>query len=200
MQNPEDLQAEYGRSSFDVRHQLRANYTYDLPLGGRHRFAQKGFTGALFGEWRLSGNIALHSGSPFTAEVLGTGAGNTGGGGAFALRADQICNPSLPASEQSALHFFNAACFVVPATGQFGDAARNTIEGPGSFSWNAQIAKTFTFGKDQNHRLDVRWEVTNLTNTPNFTGLSTVVNSSTYGRVTSVSGMRSMDFMTRFNF
>lgn len=200
VQNPEDLQAEYGRSSFDIRHQFRANYTYELPLGGRHRFAQKGFTGALFGEWRLSGNIALHSGSPFTAEVVGTGAGNTGGGGAFALRADQVCNPSLPANEQSPLHFFNTACFVAPATGQFGDAARNTIEGPGSFSWNAQIAKTFTFGKDQNHRLDVRWEVTNLTNTPNFTGLSTVVNSSTYGRVTSVSGMRSMDFMTRFNF
>ena len=63
--------------------------------------------------------------------MTGTSAGNTGGGGVFATRADQICNPNLPASERSPLHFFNTACFVVPPAGQFGDAARNTIEGPG---------------------------------------------------------------------
>jgi outer membrane receptor for Fe3+-dicitrate len=88
----------------------------------------------------------------------------------------------------------------VPATGQFVGAARNTIIGPGMFTWNAQIAKTFDFGKDGQHRLDLRWEITNLTNTPNFTGLSTVVNSTTFGRVLGAAGMRSMNVTTRFNF
>ena len=36
--------------------------------GDRHRFAQKGWVGGLFGNWRLSGNIAAQTGTPFTAE------------------------------------------------------------------------------------------------------------------------------------
>jgi hypothetical protein len=39
-----------------------------------------------------------------------------------------------------------------------------------------------------------------VTNTPSFTGLSTVVNSSTFGRVTGAASMRTMDFTTRLNF
>ncbi len=200
VQNDANLRAEYGLSSFDIRHQVRANYLYEIPLGDHHRFAQKGFSAAAIGNWRLSGNIAWHTGTPFTALVSGTSATNTGSGGAFSTRADQICNPNLPASEQSALHFFNTACFVVPPAGQFGDAARNTIEGPGMFSWNFQISKQFSFGKDQNRRLDVRWEITNLTNTPNLSGLSTLVNSTTFGRVTGAAAMRTMDVMARVNF
>ena len=68
------------------------------------------------------------------------------------------------------------------------------------FVWNAQIAKTFRLGKDREHRLDLRWEITNLTNTPNFTGLSTLVNSTTFGEVTGVSNMRMMNVVTRFTF
>ena len=48
--------------------------------------------------------------------------------------------------------------------------------------------------------MDIRWEVNNLTNTPNFTGLSTVVNSATFGRVTGAAGMRSMTIRARVNF
>jgi hypothetical protein len=88
----------------------------------------------------------------------------------------------------------------VPPAGQLGDAARNTIEGPGMFVWNAQFAKTFTLGRDRQHRLDVRWEVTNLTNTPHFTGLSTLVNSTTFGEVAGAGNMRMMQIVTRFTF
>ena len=200
VQNPADLKAEYGLSSFDVRHQLRANYYYELPFGDRHRFAQKGASAALLGNWRLSGNITARTGTPFTAVAAPSGTGDTGGGGIFALRADQVCDPNLPAGQRTPLNFFNTACFVAPPPGQFGNAARNTIEGPGMFSWNFQISKWVPFGKDRNHRLDIRWEITNLTNTPNLVGLSTVVGSSTYGRVLGAGAMRTMDIMTRVNF
>ena len=130
---------------------------------------------------------------------MGTSAGNTGSGGVFATRADQICNPNAGGSG-APLDFFNTSCFVVPPAGQFGDASRNTIEGPGMFVWNAQFAKTFTLGRDRQHRLDLRWEVTNLTNTPHFTGLSTLVNSTTFGEVTGAGNMRMMDIVTRFTF
>ena len=179
---------------------MRANYVYELPFGDRHRYAQKGWTAALLADWRFSGNITVQTGTPLTARILGTSASNTGSFGVFATRADQICDPNLSASDRSPLHFFNTTCFVVPAAGQFGNAARNTIEGPGLFTWNIQMAKTIPFGKDGARRLDLRWEIANLTNTPNFTGLSTVVNSLTYGRVIAASGMRSMNFNVRVNF
>ncbi len=199
VQNPGDLHAEWGLSSFDVRQQLRATYFYEVPLGDRHRFAQKGVSGALLGNWRLSGNITAQTGTPFTATVTGA-ANNTGGGGVFATRPDQICNPNLSASQRSPLLFFNTACFVAPPAGQFGNAPRNSIEGPGQFTWNAQMAKWFPFGKDNNHRVDVRWEITNVTNTPSFVGLSTVVGSSTFGRVAGGTGNRTMDVVMRVNF
>src|SRR5437879_1381021 len=43
VQDSNDLAAEYGLSSFDIRHQARINYLYELPLGEGHRFAQKGW-------------------------------------------------------------------------------------------------------------------------------------------------------------
>lgn len=200
VQDSNNLAAEYGLSSFDIRHQARINYLYELPFGQGHRFAQKGMTGTVFGNWRLSGNIGAQTGTPYTAEVTGTSAANTGSGGVFATRADEICNPNLAASQRAPLAFFNTSCFVVPPAGQLGNAGRNTIIGPGMFIWNVQVAKTFPFGKDQQHRLDLRWEVSNLTNTPNLTGLSTLVNSTTFGQVTGASAMRAMNVVARFTF
>jgi len=200
VQDANNLAAEYGLSSFDIRHQARLNYLYELPLGEGHRYAQKGLTAALFGNWRFSGNIGAQTGTPYTAEVMGTSAANTGSGGVFATRANQICNPNLPASERAPLDFFDTSCFVVPPAGQLGNAARNTIIGPGMFSWNAQFGKTIPFGKDHEHRLDLRWEITNVTNTPNLTGLATLVNSNTFGQVMGASAMRAMNVVTRFTF
>ena len=199
VQDANNLSAEYGLSSFDVRHQARINYLYELPLGDGHRFAQKGLTAALFGNWRFSGNIGAQTGTPYTAQVMGTSAANVGSGGVFATRADQTCNPNAGASG-APLDFFNTACFVVPPAGQLGNAGRNTIIGPGMFIWNVQLGKTIPFGKDHEHRVDLRWEISNLTNTPNLTGLSTLVNSTTFGQVAGASAMRAMNIVTRFTF
>ena len=199
VQDANNLRAEYGLSSFDIRHQARINYLYEFPLGDGHRFAQKGLTGALFGNWRFSGNIGTQTGTPYTAQVLGTSAANAGAGGFFATRADQICDPNA-AANGAPLDFFNTTCFVVPPAGQFGNAGRNTITGPGMFIWNMQFGKTIPFGKDREHRLELRWEISNLTNTPNLTSLSTLVNSATFAQVAGASAMRAMNIVTRFTF
>jgi trimeric autotransporter adhesin len=199
VQDANNLGAEYGLSSFDIRHQARINYLYEVPLGDGHRFAQKGLTAALLGNWRFSGNFGVQTGTPYTGQVIGTSAANVGSGGIFATRADQICNPNADATG-APLDFFNTSCFVVPPAGQLGNAGRNTIIGPGMFIWNAQFGKTIPFGKDREHRLDLRWEIANITNTPNLTGLSTLVNSTTFGQVVGASAMRSMNVVTRFTF
>ena len=112
-------------------------------------------------------------------------------------RANQIGNYSL--ADPTTLEWFNTAAFAIP-TGCFGDSPRNAIVGPGSFTINSGLTKTIPFGRDGLRRLDFSWNATNLLNHPNYSGLSTVLGSSTFGEITSVAGMRTMTFTTRFNF
>ncbi|MGA8232849.1 MAG: TonB-dependent receptor, partial [Candidatus Acidiferrales bacterium] len=197
VQDDNDFAAERGLSSFDMRHQFRGYSVYELPFGERKRFAKRGWEARAFGNLRLGNLVTFNTGTPYTAQVLGNQADSTGTGANFSERADQLGNPSLGFCGGSATLAFNTAAFVLPPTGQYGDAARNTIEGPCSFSWNPSLARDFRFGSDNSRRVTVRWEVQNLTNHPNFTGISTVVNSTTYGRVTTAGTMRTMDINVR---
>ena len=197
VQDNSDLAAERGLSSFDQRHQFRAGYMYELPFGDRKRFATHGWEKSVLGNWRFSGSFTARTGTPYTARMF-SGACSVLGG-TFAERANQVGDPNLPASERTIARWFNTAAFAVP-TGCVGDAARNSITGPGSFQWNASLAKMIPLGSDGLRRLDMRLDTVNLTNHVNYTGLSTVVNSATFGSVTSAGAMRSMSITTRVSF
>ena len=200
VQNDQDFRAQYGLSSFDQRHQFRFFSVYELPFGERHRFATHGWKEKALSNWRMLNIVTWHTGTPFTAYLGGAAANNSGTGANFSERADQIADPNIGLCGGAPLAFFNTAAFVAPPTGQFGDAQRNSIEGPCAFNWNFSIGKSVRFGPDQRHHLDVRWEVNNLTNTPAFTGLSTTLGSTFFGRITAAGSMRTMDINVRFNF
>ena len=193
-----NLGAERGRSSFDVRHQFRANASYDLPFGERRRFARAGWTNAVLGDWSLTSTLNIRSGQPFTARVFDSACQILPG--VYSERADHIGDAPLPSDLRTVQQFFNTAAFAVPGSGCTGSAARNTITGPGSFTMSMALAKDLRLDRDGQRRMNIRWEVNNLTNTPNFTGLSTVVNSATFGRVTGAAGMRGMTIRARVNF
>ena len=84
------------------------------------------------------------------------------------------------------------------APGTFGTASRNLIIGPGSRSLNANFTRDVRLGG--NRTLSVNLRANNLLNLVNYTGIDTRVNSPTFGQVTSVSGMRSMQLNLRFRF
>jgi hypothetical protein len=46
----------------------------------------------------------------------------------------------------------------------------------------------------------LRWDAQNVFNHPNWSGLSTVVNSTSFGRVTGAQAMRQMSFQARVSF
>ena len=96
--------------------------------------------------------------------------------------------------------FFNTAAFSLPAAGEYGDAGRDTIPGPGTVNFNMSLDKLVTFSRERGIRGDFRIESNNIFNTPQFTGLSTVVNGQGFGRVTSVGAMRSVIFSLRLRF
>jgi len=197
IQNNADPVGDYGLSSFNMAHQFLGMFSYQLPFGERQRFAAKGWEKNVFGAWRVNSSFTAHSGTPFTVRVFSKNQACQNVPGTNSERANQSGDPSL--SSPTVLEWFNTAEFSIP-TACFGDAPRNSVIGPGAFTINTGVTKTIPFGRDGLRRLDFSWNASNLLNHPNFTGLSTVLGSSTFGEITSVAGMRTMTFTTRFNF
>lgn len=197
IQNNADPRGDYGLSSFNMTHQFLGMLSYQLPFGDRRRFATKGWEKAAFGEWRVNGFYTVNSGTPFTVRVFSKNQACQNVPGTNSERANQSGDSSL--SNPTVLEWFNTAAFSIP-TSCFGDAARNSVVGPGTFTINSGVSKTIPFGRDGLRRLDFSWNTSNLLNHPNYTGLSTVLGSRTFGEITSVAGMRTMTFTTRFNF
>ncbi|HEY6293376.1 MAG TPA: TonB-dependent receptor [Terriglobia bacterium] len=201
-QNYLDLAAEYGLSTFDRRHQFLLNYNYELPFGDRKRFLNHG--GALehvFGNWQFSGVATLETGTPNTARVLGNVGSTAGTGAYYSLRGDVTGLPvSLPSSERNTLEYFNTSAFTLPPTGELGNAGRDTIPGPPTYNFNMSLDRLMTFSRERGINGDFRIAANNIFNTPNFTGLGTVVNSTSFGRVTIVSAMRAVTLSFRLRF
>ncbi len=194
-----NIHAEYGLSSFDVRDQFRLVSVYQFPFGERNRHANHGWTRNILGDWRLQNVFTWQTGTPYTV-LVGGAATDNGTGANFSLRADQVGDPNAGICGGSQAQFFNTSAFVTPTAFAYGDEHRGAVEGPCTISWNMSLAKTFRFGPEQRHRIDARWEVQNLTNTVNYSGVGTSLGSRYFGQVTSAGSMRTMDLMVRFNF
>jgi trimeric autotransporter adhesin len=196
-QNDLDLAAERGLSSFDQRHRLNIDYNVELPFGTNKRWLSTGNAAAkVFGDWTIQGGMNARSGSPFTPRVIG-GFADVATGVNGTLRANYTGAP-VSISDPTALLFFNTAAFVAPASGQYGNARRNSIIGPGSVTFDVGLNKNVPL-KDT-RALGFRLQVTNLFNHANYTSIDTVVNSPSYGRVVSVGSMRRIQFNTQFRF
>ena len=200
VQNDNNFRAERALSTFDMRQQFRGQFSYELPFGQTKRWLHNGWASGVFSNLQASGITYIHTGMPFTALLAGNVADNSGTGAILSTRPDQISSANLPGGQRTPLHFFNTAAFTIPQPLQFGDASRGSITGPGNFYINFGLQKKFRFGEDGRVHLDARWEVQNLTNTPNFDGLETHLNSSSFGRVLAVKPMRTMDLMMRVSF
>ena len=196
-QNDQDLAAEWGRSSFERRHTVNADYLIELPWGkGRRWLDNNGVMSQLVGGWSWSGNVTAQSGSPFTARVVGNFL-DVSRGVNGTLRADYNGEP-IPITDPTVLRFFNTGAFTVPAPGLFGTAARNTIIGPGFHNVNMSLSKNFNFSRSRG--MTVRIQASNIFNNVEFSTIDSVVNSPTFGQVIGVRPMRSVQLVTRFRF
>lgn len=196
-QDDRNLDAEWGLSSFDRRHQLAVEANVELPFGPNRRWlASGGIRAALLENWRASVAFNWQSGAPYTPRVVGAAA-DVARGTNGTLRANYDGGP-VQVPDPAIDLFFNTAAFSVPPSGTFGDAGRNMIIGPGSRQLNAQFARDIRLGGTR--ALTLQLNATNLLNMVNYAAIDTTVNSPTFGHVLSVRPMRSMRLTLRFRF
>jgi hypothetical protein len=196
-QNDKDLAAEYGPSSFDIRHRFTSDFSLELPFGSNRRWlTREGLANEIFGGWMLNGTLSLSSGSPFTALVAGS-VNNVSTGVNGTLRADYNGQP-IALSNPTTAQFFNTAAFSLPADGTFGTAGRNTIIGPPQRSFNMALMKNFTVRGLRT--LSLRIQANNVLNMVVWRGINTTQNSQGFGQVTSVGQMRSVQIVLRAGF
>jgi hypothetical protein len=193
-QNWLDLRGERSLSSFDQRHllNLQLQYTSGEGLGGRTLMT--GWPGRLLKGWTFLSAVVVGSGMPETplylAAVPGTGYIGT-------IRPDVSGSPVSISGAPSGPHL-NAAAYRAPLAGQWGTAGRNSITGPGQFTLDSSLARSFR--PSPRFYVDARVDATNLLNHVVFTGWNTTVNSTQFGLPVAANPMRSLEISMRVRF
>jgi hypothetical protein len=149
---PGELGRNFGNADYDIRHNLTASYTYELPV-----HASRPWLAALANGWQVSQTFFWHTGVPFTVQSApysadGKGIVN-GGGPQFASLVPGVplyrTAPISGVTPPGTLQWLNPDAFVssvdpstgacrggdAPATCQFGNLGRNTVRGP-QFLWS----------------------------------------------------------------
>ncbi len=220
-QNTYDMKAERGDISPDFRHQFTAAWTYELPFGpGKHYLNSGGPIRWATGGWQLNGIVSLYSGQAITP-LLSYDDTNTGSGG---TRPNIYGNPyaftnatqaGCPSNSQSLQCWYNPVAFgqISPANflypalapGQtfarlYGDAGRGILRGPAQYNTDFSVFKEFQLKESLN--LELRCEVFNLFNTPQFAPPNPTVDiPGLSGSITStVHSSRQLQLAVRFKF
>jgi hypothetical protein len=191
-QNWLDRRNERGLSNFDQRHQVTAQVQYTTGMLTTIGGFWDGWRGTLFKEWTITGQMTAGSGLPLTPILL---VPTPGTGIPGSLRPDVT---GIPVPLDAAGRFLNPAAFAAPAAGQWGNAGRNSITGPGQFGLNASLARTFRFSERVS--MDVRVDSVNALNHVTFPRWNTTVNSSQFGLPTQANSMRTLQPSVRVRF
>jgi hypothetical protein len=133
----------------------------------------------------VNGIYTFRTGLPATATLspgLVSSTVNTGG----ASRPDEVASTELNADRRTLAQYFNVAAFVAPAVNSFryGNAGRGTIRGPSYSNLDLSLFKNFRFR--EGFKLQVRGEMFNLPNHPNYGQPGTVFGTAAFGTISSL--------------
>jgi len=188
---PGELNRQYARCDYDVRHNVSAYGLYQVPFHSVHAFLRQMFEG-----WSISETAILHSGLPFSLLSQpyiadGNGVFQASGASTVQFNAPAYANriPGVSVYQRSSVagvtvagtkQWLNPEAFVSvvdPTTGacaggdspsncQFGNSGRNSVRGPHYTNSDVYLSKTFPFKDGITFRFDS--QMFNAFNHPNF--------------------------------
>ncbi len=213
---PGDLARDYGPCDYDIRHNLNAQYVYQLPIRVRSRSL-----GYVLNGWQISGTAFWHSGVPFSVLSTPYSAANPGTGlqeGIVQGSGPQFASvvPGVPLymhrpipgiTQAGTLQWLNPDAFVSavdPTTGQcyggdsaqncqFGNLGRNALRGP-DFLWS-DFYLTKWLPLSEHVKLRFEGQFFNVFNHPNF-ALPSMVQAGIPGNPSTQSGFGALTYTT----
>ena len=198
------------RAAFDVTHSFSANWLYPLPIG-RGKWLGGSMHPALdkiVGGWQINGLTRWASGAPFnlTSGRLTVGSLEASNAVLRNMTASDFQKQIGVFRDPTGVYFLNPASGLVTITGSssravFCSAGQTTpcfdhpgvneegnlpffgLNAPRFFNQDLGIAKNTRIHERFN--IEIRFEFFNAFNNPNFTGLQTGIDSSSFGKLTS---------------
>ncbi|MDM7996130.1 MAG: carboxypeptidase-like regulatory domain-containing protein [Acidobacteriota bacterium] len=206
-------------SDFDMTHIVNVNSLWQLPVGRGRRFlgGATPVVDAFLGGWQLGNIFRWNSGTPvsapFDGEVWATNWNVMSSGSLIRpLKASPTKSGDYPnffKNPEAAFHSFRNA--KAGETGQ-----RNVFRIPSYVALDFQLAKSWNLPYAEGHKLQLRWEVFNLTNTQRLAGPNQTRGawslgfdpddpatdmSEEFGRIVEIQGSpRVMQFALRYDF
>lgn len=191
-----------GSASFDIKHRAVASLIYQLPFGRGRRFGatMPRPVEVIAGGWSATTIATFATGAPFDIT-----APNTTGFGNITQRANRLCDGRSDQLQDNlrsnGLKWFDTSCFVAPASGYYGNAARNVLYGPGINNWDIGIQKSFPIPVREGTRLEFRGEMFNAFNHAQFGAPSSGTGApATFGLISSARAPRLVQFALRLLF
>jgi hypothetical protein len=169
-QNPYSVASNYAPSATDIRHFLVSEVVYELPFGRGRQYRLNGVLDAIAGGWRLSTVMQWHTGLPFTPQISHGGAFNGSNPldpglstcWSCTLYAVKVGDPYAGGGHNAPGQWFNAAAYVPPAAGTFGQNLRDSLYGPHFLNVDFGIGKTFSI--TERVRFEFRADAFNVLN------------------------------------
>ncbi len=203
--NQYNYRVDRGPAVFDRASIFTIGHTVALPFGRGQRFASdaRRVLNAFIGGWEWSGITSVESGLPFSVLMNNTSLNTFD----MNLRPDRIGNPfsgtcANGAHTQTQTCWFNptlGVAFADPAPFTFGDTSRNSLRGPGLFTADWALHKTFQL--TEMLKLQFRWEVFNAFNRINLQNPDNNINDAKAGFISDIAApMRNQQFGLRLTW
>ena len=199
--DPLNIELDYGRSAFDIRHRFVTNFMWEIPF----MKDQSGALGLILGGWQLGGILSIQSGLPFG--VVNGGRFPAGDYNADAQEGDRPDTPSFgsrfsdtPTTSEFISGVFQTSDFPAPAAGSSGDLGRNTFTGPAFQTMDLSLLKNFRLPMSEDSRLQFRAEFFNLLNRVNLFLPNINLNGSSFGKSTQSFDAREIQFALKVLF
>jgi hypothetical protein len=196
LQNQDDMRRERGESDFDVRHQAKSSFLYQLPFHSDRRGLNQVMSG-----WEVSGIFTARTGTPFTV-LTGASAGD----GQNNQRANGVGGQSFTTGAGRSLNaqILNRTAFAIPtvadpATGlRLGDLGKSAFTGPPSINWNLALHRNFRLGERKS--LQLRGEFFNAFNQVNYSAPVNNLNNANFGKIIGAAGGREVQLAAKVSF
>jgi hypothetical protein len=199
--DPFDPNLTRGLSSFDMRQNFVASYSYKLPLERLFHVANRLTEG-----WSISGITRYATGFPVTfynyedTSLLGTQ-----GNGVNNLAVDELEYTAGPLdlnhNPRNGNAYFNTSLFSLPPLGSVGNSGRRMFSGPGIDNYDLTVQKNVKLTESK--LLEIRLEAFNAFNHAQFYGPNSVdgnITSATFGHVVSAAAPRLVQLAMKMVF